>query len=73
MKHKTAKAIARIWNRIERREPNISTESLLERTSQEASRLFGRFVDNADVGEALYTLQSKKQASATGKRKSSQS
>lgn len=67
MKHKTAKSIARIWNRLEKREPDISTERLLEMTSQEATKLFGRDIDNGDVSEALYTLQKKKTASASGK------
>lgn len=66
MKHKTAKAIARIWNRLEKREPDISTERLMEMTSQEASKLFGRGIDNGDVGEALYTLQKKKKTSTAG-------
>ena len=53
MKRRKAKSITRIWKRIEADEPDISTERLLEMTSQEASRLFGHWIDNADVCEAL--------------------
>lgn len=53
MKRKKAEKIAEIYRRLEAAEPDISTERLLETTSQEASYVFGHWIDNADVCEAM--------------------